>query len=330
VRFRREAWPAWQAVEWCSHDGGFVVAFGRGGLEQWSRGRDGNEPTLVARHRERMQDSRRAEGTADTGDRFLEVFVDLDRLRYAMPDLAMRGVMPRLLNALQLGDARTAMLHGHRAGRYLLLDSTMEVRRDPPGEVRRERLTLAAYPGELTLPEPEGSFVLVAEVEWGEGYEWVLDVATGVTDTASVEEFERKRRRYDRKFARRLSGLFENLKPYVVISDVPAAPISVPGAATVYVELLEPGAIETSDRILRELLAPFTRRGRNESLSDVHVETRGRGLAERIWYLRLDETGLARFPAWGWAGRWLVGSWSLDAVEQNRLALTAEPPADEP
>ncbi|MCK4874149.1 MAG: hypothetical protein KAS72_15610 [Phycisphaerales bacterium] len=323
VRYRAEGWDDWRVVEWCSRPGGFAVGLGQGSLNTWFASEvEAEAPSAVTTHRRVVSDARRAEGASADGGRFIEVYLDIDALRARVPSLFTQGLTPRLLNALNLGNSRSAMLHGRWCGRLLVLDSTFDSRRGPPGTVLRRPLTLSAYPdAALELPMPEGSYVIVAQVQWTEAYRWIMGIAEGVTDDASLPAFQRKRVRYEREYNRRLMSVLGAFKPYVVISDVPPAPIAVPGATTVYFELKDDTRITSADRHLKQLLAPFTSDEQAKSLRDVHVESTGTVRSDRIWHLQLDAGGLARFPAWGWADRWLVGSWGAAGVTHNRDLL---------
>jgi hypothetical protein len=120
-----------------------------------------------------------------------------------------------------------------------------------------------------------------------------------------------------------LYSLLGAFKPYLVISDTPTPPLAIPGAATAYFELREGLAARRFDARLARLLEPFRVDDDKETWRDMHVGARGEAWDERVWFLQVDELGLIRYPAWGWAERWFVASWSIEAVGANRSWLAA-------
>ena len=339
VRYRVADQPDWRSLEWCSHEDGFTVGLGKGTLRRWFEGldnltaeqaaRQGKSTTkIIESHRAAAYNARQNEGKAPQ-QRLAELFVDIDSLRARMPRLFLAGILPRVLNAFDLGYSRSFMLHASRADRFILLDATYDTRRDPPGNPRRKRLTLAAYPEDrLQLPEPSGRFLVVAEINWPDAYDRVMEIAEAVTDDKSLPRFRKKHHSFEKKNHYRMEAVFNAFKPYVVISDVPEPPLAVPGAATAYFELKEGRDIKRVNRSFSRLMNEFFLRRKQKSLRDVHVEvTKTKEPLQGIWYLQLDTLGLARFPAWGWADkRWMVGSWSIGAVEKNRELLEQRHP----
>ncbi len=319
VRYRIEGQPAWRTLEWCSHEGGFVVAFGPGTLSKWFEAQAAAKTASEVRaHRAAMRRARAEEGV-QASERLLEFYVDIDRLRQVAPTLFQGSIVYDTLNALKLGNSRSFLLHGSRADRMLLLDATYDSRRRPPGEPLRRRLTLSSYPEKsLRLPKPDGSFVLVAELDWWESYNWVMDIATAVTEERHRDKFLADRRRYEEQHAARLWPTLSAFKPYLVLSDVPPPPLAIPGAATAYVEVKDNLLTRRLDPRFRRLFENFQGKEARKSWRDMRVLSQGEGWDERTWYVQLDELGLVRYPAWGWAERWLVISWSIEAVEKNR------------
>ncbi len=325
VRYRVAGQPDWRTLEWASHEDGFTIALGAGTLWRWLALRDADAPNAnVEAHRAAVRAARAAEGAA-ASERLLEYYIDIDRLRDLAPGLFRRGIVADTLNALKLGNSRSFMLHGSRASGMLLLDATYDTRREPPGQPRRKRLTLAAYPeDELRLPRPNGSFVLAAEVNWVEAYEWVMRVAEAVTDEPHRDDVRADRRRYELRHHERLYPLLAAFKPYLVLSDVPAPPLAIPGAATAYFELRDGVQARRLDARFARLFDNFRPAEEKEDWRDMHVAAVGEAWDERLWYLQVDELGLVRYPAWGWTERWLVASWSTQAVRENREMLSGD------
>ncbi len=335
VAFRAANAPSWRELAWTSRKGSFLIALGKDALAHWvasERKTPQSDPPWRA-HRAAVDAARPA------GDVFFEAWLDLDAFRARFPEAFLSGRTPRTLRALGLDNASQLMLHGRWIDPppgaahppLLALDATWTDAAAPPTgpitpkpydadepspspsfTIHHRALTLDRWPAALTQPPPQGSFAVVVPVDWPRITALLLDVLEAAQRDSRLARFQAIRARWASLTDQAQQRLFDALAPYVVISDDPAPLLPVPGAASVFVELRPGASADDALAQLALLLSPMRNRVR------VDPDT-------RIWWTRLDTTGLVRAPVWGAATNsrlsLLVAGWSERAVLAARQRL---------
>ena len=320
--YRRGEWPVWREVSWCSTPEAFVVGIGPGSLERWFESKGSREAGVWAQHRESV-DERRPDGRV-----FFEGFVDLNAIRAGRPDGFSGGRTGKALEALRLANGRGAMLHARwiepgvaglpeGAPPMIAMDASWEPRSHGADQVRSEALSEHAWPGELVMSPPPGSYIIVARAKWGEWINMILDVYRAtIGDDWDLLTFDSQRDQFDRKSGARVKRLEKSFKPWVVFSDVPSPPIPVPGLTTIFLEIdgVRPQRVEQD---LSQTIGSATKRIERDDKSGVW------GL--RVIPKRIDPGGLMRVMAWDVIETdppVVVFGWSPSVVESNRKRMS--------
>lgn len=320
VRYKASTWQDWQTLEWASLGDAFIVGLGKDPIEQWLSMQtriERSNGTLagVPAHRTAV----RRERGGDPGTSLLEAWVNLDRMRQRMPEILAQGRARDWLVAWQLDNARNWMFHASRKEKFLVADITWQRRSEPRSVVARREVTLDHWPEDLLLPVPPGGYVIVAPMQWEAAFQRVLDAyratQTPARQIAFDEDLADHRRRYRADYAR----LWPTLQPYLIMSNHPKPPIAVPGATTIYFEVTKRASPRTVQRRIHNLMRDFMEGETPEKLGDAIVRF---DADQQMYWLQLEHTGLLQTPAWGWAGRWLIGSWAPGPVLENRAWLT--------
>ncbi len=319
VRYTRPDWPAWREVSWTSRQGAFVVGLGRGALSRWFSGHSdaAASPGRWLVHRDEAGIGLRRNGL------FLEGFVDLNRVRRDAPRLFLEGQFARALDALDLANARDAMLHAQwiegeqGAAPYLEFTRSWSARSELPDLVHVVALTEAQWPE--TGPwfgAPPGSYVIVMRAEWMTWIDRWLRVAIAVAPDDRVALRTRAIDNWRKRHRRRLRNLTRSLGQWIVISDVPPPLAPIPGAASVFVDIRKGVRAETALGMIQSLLSPFAEEIRRDSGD--------------VWWLQLEPTGLLRSPAWGGVsearGEALIAGWGPPCVHEGRSWIGRQSP----
>jgi hypothetical protein len=318
VAFSRKGWSEAREVSWSSHDGGFTVGLGRGALEEWFADPDNlQRPAgdVAAAHREVV-----AEGSA--GDRFFELYADLNGLRHALEPLGDEDRMTPVLAALHLANARDVMLHGTwiaRAaapegdvapdsggpGALLAFDATWSARSERPGVIHRLRATAGTWPQPFVLPRPPSPparYAIVADLEPGAVVRQGIDLYAGSLSSARQREFARARARWEREHGAEMRRVIQSLESRIMLSDHPRPVVAVPGATTVFMPLKAGVERARFERDVQDVLSGF---------GDLVVWDE----QERAWSVYLEENRIVRVATWGVAE---VGETTEEAAEQRR------------
>lgn len=312
ARFRNPAWPSWQMVEWASLGDSFVVGLGSGSLERWVTAQANAAPNpALALHRITAQ---REPGSAS----FLEVWINLDELHEHMPDILAQGRPRRMLTTWQLDNARNWMFHGRWKDEFLVADLTWQRRSESIDVVARKSLTLDHWPGDLTLPKPEGKYCVVIPIDLRASFDRVLAAYRDTLREDKLPEFDARVKQYRIKQRSAYDALWSAFEPYVVLSNDPPPAVPVPGATTVYFELKDPRQAMATQRRLESLLTQFMTSDDPQRLGESAVRHERDG---NYYWLQLEKSGTLRVPSWGWVGRYLVGGWGPSVVEANRKKL---------
>lgn len=320
-------WPPWMALSWTTTDELFTLGIGRGALEASLAPAPGGADTPAwVDHRAKVTQFRPPTST------FLELYADIEALRRAFPAAFASGRTPRMLGTLDLGEARSAMLHA----RFVLPEA--EAPASPPmialdwtswddWGVAWSPLSASRWPGDapVGMAPPPGSSVLVARIDWRELFDDALNIYEATVPDTELAGFRASRRRWMDRNGPGVDELLGSLRPWLVLSDVPTPILPIPGLATVFVgtrggaEDGAPASVERLESIAAGLL---------DSFSDELFVSGAPG--RRTWALKLDRRGVVRLPAWGFVdaggGPLLVGGWGLPVVAENRSRLAPVSP----
>ncbi len=312
ARFRQPQWAAWQTVEWASLSDSFVVGLGHGSLERWVTSQGAAVPhDLLTLHR--ASGAQRAAGPP-----FLELWIDLDALRKAMPEVLAQGRPRRILTTWRLDNARNWMFHGRWANEFLVADVTWQRRSDPLDAVASRSLTLDRWPRDLTLPRPEGKYCVVIPIDLAASFDRVLSAYRDTLREDKLPAFDARVREYRARERQTYAALWSAFVPYVVLSNDPPPAVPVPGATTVYFELKDARQAAATQRRLESLLAQFITSDDPQVLGESVVRKESDG---NYYWLQLEASGTLRVPSWGWAGPYLIGGWGPSVIEHNRKKI---------
>ncbi len=297
IALRDNADAEWEQLAWCSEEGVFTVGYGIGALERWFASRPAAEP-VWAGHRALVDDAR------PEGDGVLEAYISFDGLRERFKSAFEYGRTPRMLRALRLQDASSAMFHGRFVPDgdglpLLVLDHTRE---GQDGETARVAWTLDAWPGVLPRVSPESgaTYALVATPDWpalvGQG----IEIHNATINDRSLQKHMGDVERWRGLRGDALSRLLGTLGEHLVLTDAPQPPAPVPGLATVMVPLA--GDAKVAAEAMSEVLTDFEDRVR----TSVSRSRTG-------WTYSIDKGGLVRLPVWSIVSKdgasVLVGGW---------------------
>ncbi len=317
IRYRQPTWPAWLTLEWSADKRQFFVGLGEGALERWFADEPGDDqrprPNVhgggpaVDAHR-RLIDP--PPGQAP----FLETFVDLTRLRRGAPTLFVTGRTTPALELFELEDRHQWMVHGRRAGTFMVLEVTSE----RAGQFSRSTLSLDHWPEDAGMAMPPGKFHLVAPINWPAAAQRVLDLVRIIYDAPDRPMFDRLLDEYERQAGTSIDEYVEKLGPYVVACDYPRPWLTIPGTASVYAPL-DPQADATEARAaFANLMAPLLPPIWDRLPQEVGVAF---DRPRELYWLDSPMRQLFKAPAWGWADRTIVASFSPLAILQNRTFL---------
>ncbi len=319
VAYREANWEPWRTVSWASVDGAFLVGLGEGALERWLRAQEGHEASQGGW----MPHRAAVDGARPPGEVFFEAYANLNAMRRGYPNTFIDGRTQRVVEAMNLSNAREFMLHGRwlspasdapGAPTMIALDATWSSRSKGPGLVGRLPLSESTWPAdELRMEPPPGSYVIAMRADWPRWLDFGLRMAIAVVHADSVM---RRHRWIDDWAARNeetVQALLTRLEPWLILSDAPPPIAPIPGATTLFAEVkagVEGGeAAELLERTLAEFRPALGADG------------------EGLWWLKLEPTGTIKAPAWGVVGppghRVIVGGWGPPAVIENRRRLEA-------
>lgn len=323
VAFRRPEWSGWHEVAWASTDRAFIIGLGEGAIERWLKAQtpppdgrgSGGEPPWGA-HETFVENSR------PHGEVFFEAYLGLDRVRQAFPEAFVDGRVRRMLEALDLGNARDVALHGrwidvppeetHGAGAPLIAaDVTWSARSETPGIVHGLPISESRWlPKSVSMSPPQGSYLIVMRADW---YGWIrksLDMYVATSPGSKELRHRHAAASWLRRNDGRLRSFASKLAPWLVISDVPTPVTPIPGAATLFAELRRGVSVESIEGDLLELVGANRER--------IKVE-------DGVWWYGVDPGGVLRIPAWGFVGSRqnpiMVGGWGPPVVTENRKRL---------
>lgn len=325
ARFKPKDWPDWKAVEWASFPDGFIVGLGSGSIARWLQveANQGNGNSFDSHIRafsnsNANPSSRSTTPPDESTDRFLSLFVNLERLHAMMPEILAQGRPRRMLTTWKLDNARNWFLHGRRKERYLLFGLTWERRVDPLNEIHHRTLTLDHWLSDnLELPEPPGDFVAVIPMKFESAFDHILNAYRATLSPVKLGSFDARMKVYRQKNGTTFRALWSTLKPYLIVSNSPRPPIAVPGAATLYFELdgKNPNARFMQNR-LESLLNIFMTSKDPKKLGESAVRY---DRETRSYYLQLEKSGRLRIPSWGWVGnRFLIAGWGAPVITKSR------------
>ncbi len=302
VAFTRKNWGPARTISWCSTDTAFIVGLGEGALQRWFQ--PSAQPDAEWTPHTRAVDLARPAGPT-----FLEAYMNIRAMRDRFPAAFTSGRTPRLRTALGLDHADSCMVHGRfventsvpGAPPLIALDLTVS-RAD---DLEHRMLSEHAWPSDQTcITPPPGSFTAVINADWARLYSLALALYESTIQDPDLPEFVDARERWERDNAQALDTLFASLSRWIVLSDIPPPIVPVPGLCTVF--------IESRDGVTHQQIA--TRLERTLSAFDGVITS---GNNSEYW-LRLDDRGLIRLPAWGIARREnhaaIIGSWATAAV----------------
>ena len=323
VRYRLRNWPGWMAVEWAVDGQRFVVGVGEGSLKRWfDAGADvaGEDvPGAASRHEAAMRELPAGDAALP---RMLAAYADVAALRASAPTLFRTGRLTPTLSVLGLDDADSVMLQAR--WRDTLLATAGSVTR---GDATTTRvLSLDHWPDDaaLQLPPapgispgpPPGRFHMAIPMD-------VPAVARAVVELIGISKEDDDRAAYRRWVDTQygdapdrpgLTAPLRHYRPMLLVSDYPKAWLPVPGTATVYFTLTDDASLDAARDDLDTLLAPALHRPGDAPDAVAVVSDPATGVA----WLDSPMRGLFKAPAWGWAGRTLIMSYSPVAVLQNR------------
>jgi len=325
--YTRPGWPAWREVSWASLPDRFLFGIGRGSLDVWLGEERVPDPHAALHIAQR-------EGAMPT---VLQVYADLDAFRGAFPEAFANGRSGAIAEAFSLANARDALMTArwsepattstgaaYDGPPLVAIDISWSPRSREPGEVRIGQLSTPEWPdGELRMPPPPGTHAIVMRpnlTPW---------IALGQRVAVASQKSGRSRasvdirtRRWNRDHGPAVAALERQLGPWLVLSDVPPPPASIPGLATVFVELA-PGDHANAVDLVASLLEASGMR--------VSAPSAAGTIGVAVLPQSVDPGGVLRAATCGLAGPAdrpvLVLGWSPNAVElaRERLGDPGEP-----
>ncbi len=319
VRYRLADWPAWMSLEWFADAHRFYFGIGTNSLQRWfERAQPLAEEPRLKRHWEAVADPKR---TAS----MLECFIDLSRLRQAMPTLFRTGRTTPLLRLLELDEAREVMLHGRWADSFLVLEMTTF----DGSKTRRTPLTLDAWPSDAGMPKPEADFIIAAPLDWPWAVNKAMQIVWLTKEPDDRPVYDKDLQDYFKATGVDLTEHLKRYRPYLFISSFPRPWLPVPGALSAYAPLREASENEAAKRELLALMKPLMKDGPDSPYKSEDVAVL-RDEATGVYYLDSPLRRIFKAPAWGWGEHQGVGvlieSYSPPAVLANRHALQGEAP----
>lgn len=314
VAYRESDWAPWREISWASTEDSFIIGLGRGALNTWFEEQAGVSPDKGrwSEHEAWAQSSRVA------GAFFFQAFMNLDGIRHAFPEAFHEGRTQRVLEAVDLSNAREFMLHGgwvsaedSGAGLPMIAaDITWSARSERPEVIRGRAISESTWPFQLTMPKPNGSYVVVIRAPWDQWVYTALELVPAASRTTSTARRAVLIRRWLRTSDIELRQFLSMLQPWLVLSDAPTPVTPMPGATTLFAPLKRGvTAREASDALLAVLEAQEDR---------ISID-------DGVWWFQVDPAGVLRIPAWGFVGPKespiMVGGWGPPVVTENRKTL---------
>ncbi|MFG0328626.1 MAG: hypothetical protein ACF8PN_01900 [Phycisphaerales bacterium] len=312
ARFRAREWAEWQSIEWASLESAFVVGLGAGALSEWINSQNRDLPLA------NLDDHRRfvERGAAMNSDRFVEIWLNLDRLRARMPEIVAEGRVRDTLVAWRLDNARSWMLHGRWEDRFLLLDVTWQRRSEPAHAVAHRPLTIARWPDEISFDPTAEGYLAVFPSNHAAAFEQAVRGYRALRGEDRRAEVDRRLQIYRRR-DRVYNPLWNAFEPYVILTGDPAPPVPIPGATTVITPLRRGERAKLAANRMDSLIELFFP---NEGPPAPDEPSRQGDRASGLSWLAWDANGLFRFPVWGWTERAFVFGWGAPSIEVTRAA----------
>lgn len=313
--YRRDGWPDWREVSWCSDAGAFYVAIGRGTLAKWFEREEAIGP--VGYHRQAIQQQRPA------GRDVFEAFINTDVLRRAVPESFMAGRAKRMGEAWGLSNSRTFMLHGRLVDQpkdgltLLAVDASWTARSLARDDVQLMGVTASVLPQDAGVVPGNGSrYVVLLPAQWEHWRDLCLDSVQAYHDSWGGMEFGATRRRWERDHGRRATRLFRSLGPWVTLAGGEGGSV-VPTMAAISLGQRVKGRGALDDlHVTLKALFDRVEFDQKEALLSVHFASAGidpDGKFASVWF------GLAG-QGWGGVGaERLVARWSREAIVRERL-----------
>ncbi|MCC7192255.1 MAG: hypothetical protein IT444_05670 [Phycisphaeraceae bacterium] len=320
VTYRLKDWPQWMAIEWFAESDRFYLAVGAGALNRYFKEAQQREdsPQLGSHRRETM-----TAAATRPADNPIEFYIDLASLRRSVPTLFQTGRLSPLLELFQLDKTDSWMLHGWWSQRFLMLAITTQ----QEGKTTSRLLTRDTWPADGGVPQPEGSFYLVAPIDWSAAADRAVEFIRRTIEPEKRSAFEEELAAYRRATDIDLASFFKQFRPVLLMSDYPRAWLPVPGTATVYAPLRQ-GASEKTAReqfaalmrpVIEGLPGPSSQKAESDDLT-VEYDAKA-----DVYWVDSPLRQLFKAPAWGWCSTpedgILVSSFSPTAVLENRKWL---------
>lgn len=224
-------------VEWLTMATGQVtLGLGRDVLKGWTDHLNANtDQGFITRHRAALQPA---------GERFLEVWVNLDELRSSLPRMTTSGRLRDVLVAWKLDNARNWLLTGRWTGiesaggsEHLQLDITWQRRSDEADVVVHRSLTQTAWPPDLKFAPPKGTWIAVFPADVAGLVDGGLAAWASNLPSDESDRFDERVISWRRRMRSLLPGVTDAFEPWVVVTDHPKSELPIPGAATVLLQL---------------------------------------------------------------------------------------------
>lgn len=316
-RFLFENGTTWQALEWASTAEAFYVGIGIDSIKTHLAQIAGPATARPFAEHFKFPDATPA------ANHFLALFVNLEKLHTTLPEVLAQGRPRRMLTTWKLDNARNYFLHGRIRGKYLHFEITYERRSDPARIVHHRPLTLNHWPGSLELPEPPGDFLIVIPIQFEAAFNRSSNAYRATLSPPKLAAFNDQMKKYQHQNRAALQTLWDGFKPFIIISNYPKPPVPIPGAATLYLEMVSKNpSSPIMQNCLEAILETFLKSPTPEKLGQAAIRYDKK---ERLYYLQLEKTGNLRIPTWAWiANRYLIAGWGPPVIETNRNWLEAQ------
>jgi hypothetical protein len=311
--------PNWSVCEWGTVDHQFVIGFGEGAFTKVLDTLQHRAPSLVD-DPWYVQAHTRCHGPTSG----IELYADLERIQKRIGEVA-KGRPEAVLRELHLDDADRLLWTVGFDGRALHSEVIGRTPRGPD-----HYLMLTGPP--INLPQvteaipPEAKHYAAFRFGLGAALRDITEAYLSSQSPGKRENLRELWSRLEREFKFDFDkDLTQRLGHDLVIHNWPPHPLGVPLLFTIWISYTGDRAsmAESVDRILKAA---------DELVSYPAAQTRPSGLVPRlvrdedgIWYVQLGLIG----PAIAVADRWIVVSYSREAVKQN-LAYLAQRAATQP
>lgn len=306
--------PDWAVWEWGQIGDDYVVCFGRGTFAKVAATHEGKTPSL-------LKDPwyARARANLVTDRTLAHWFIGFDRVAKRLGEISQARV-ERVLSHLQASDITRDMwvvgLHDRA------LSWSRVYQRNGDNVVRRYS-DPAAYSAEMLRVIPDGArHYTILNVP----SRWLVDnvpqawIASG--SEKSIRQWQNIWNNLESETGIDLSGyLSNNLGDHVFLFDYPVHPLDIPFAMTIAIEIKNPRAVRTAMDAVMNAWAQYLEAIASKSksrLAKVNVLRAPDG----VWYLQMGIWG----PAMKVTDRYVVISWSPEALRQAMKAMNLDPP----